>query len=583
MPVITLDRLLDKTSQIDTDLFRTTSQPSDRLVIYRTFAPDITRQIPHFDSDETLELVLRFPGLPDAIAGRIRGMQSYDHWLYYRLDTDGRKFGFHYARGQAVTFIEDYLDRLQKVLGRPVEVDESSEVLETLQRDNGPREVASAAPLARQMLTETHPSVQAVIFDLDNTLAATDHLRTFRETGNRQGLAASLAASPLDVHQDLVHVLTEVSAHVPVALVTVSPRWYAERLLETLCPDIKWASVVTYADVTRPKPYPDAFRIAAQHMNVPPDQVLVVGDHRNDVEAAYHAQMQVALATWHVEDSNALKLIPDAVLTEPSDLLMYLTSPALGRPFLEAWLMDEDWEALDYAESFPAWTDVPDQEVLSVGVLGRYFPRYGQTLHLHNAHLLSQQIVEKERPGPFCMPDTWLHPLGTMLAAHDVDIVTVIPAKPGKDQRLERMLDQLQGEHGAAYMPDLLAFEPGTPDVKTLSVTERYPTIKQYLRVQGDCRGKRVLVLDDVLTQGATLQAATERLREAGAVEVRRLAIVRTISPKLFTVEDEVRFCPRCREPLRLQRRKRDGAPFWGCTAYFTTGCDYKVDATQPG
>lgn len=411
-------------------------------------------------------------------------------------------------------------------------------------------------------------------------MAATDHLRTFRETRDRQGLAAALAKAPLEVHEDLRRVLKEVSAHLPLALVTVSPEWYAERLLETLFPDVVWASIVTYADVDRHKPYPDAFRLAAQQMNIPATEVLVVGDNWGDVEGAYHAGMQVALATWHVVDSYALGFIPDAVLKSPEELLWYLTSPALGRPFLEAWLMDEDWEALDYGAPFPAWTDVPGVPSLPVGVLGRYFPRYDRTLHLHDAHLLSQQIVAKEGPDPFQMPQSWSWPLWSILASQDVDIVTVVPAKPGKDRRLERMLEELKDEGTMTYLPDLLAFEEGTPDVKRLPAAERYPTIKKHLRVQGDCRGKRVLVFDDVLTQGATLHAATDRLLEAGAVEVKRLAIARTISSELFEVSDETRRCPRCDALLKRQKRRYDGVYFWGCSAFSRTGCTYTENAS---
>lgn len=556
--------------------FRSATPSTAVLTVFDNFSNELIDQIPKFDSDETLELVLRFPGLPDAIAGRIRGMQSYSSWLYYQLDEDGRKHGYHYSRFMEPTPIKDYKELLEEALGRKVEVRHDHTLLKELNRqaaDSTGSERSDSIYL--RSLVWVHGQIKAVIFDLDNTLAATDHLATYRRNRDQSGLESALRTQTPEVHNELLAVLEQVSEYVPVAVVTVAPRWYAERILNLLFPSFKWATIVTYEDVARPKPFPDAFRLAAERLNVDPTYILVVGDSRDDIEAAYHAGMQTALATWHFRDEEGLRFVPDTVLDTPGDLLHYLTSPVLGLPYLEAWLMDEDWEELDWIPPFPATTSVPGQPGLPVGILGRYFPNYDQTLKLHEKHLLSQQIITKERPGPFQIPEPWIHPLAQLVACQQVDIITVIPAKPGKDQRLERLLELIKVEGNKEYLPDLLRFTPGMKDVKRLSAPEKYAEVSAHLTVNGNCAGKRVLVLDDVLTQGATMQAATDKLLEAGASAVERMAIAKTVSPTLFRERDEVRHCQKCGAIMAHRRRKADQKTFWSCSQHFRTGCDY--------
>ncbi|RJF75702.1 HAD family hydrolase [Deinococcus cavernae] len=384
----------NRTAQ-ELEAFRQAVPANAVLTVFKNFAPGLDKQIPHSDSDESLAVVFRFPGLPDAIAGSIRGMQSYHNWLYYRIEADGRKGGYHYSRYQPATFVEDYVEVLEEALGRKIKVEYSDTVLENLQWAVTPTQEQHGR---YHIFGGLHDSVKAVVFDLDNTLADTRQLEPFRRNQDRQGLETALCSTQPYVHEDLRRVLRETSDVVPIAIVTVSPRWYAERLLNTLFPDIEWNAIVTYGDVDRPKPFPDGLRLAAEKLNVNPEDVLVVGDSRDDVEAAYHAGMQVALATWHVTDPEAIRFIPDAVMEAPEGVLVYLTSPTLCLPYLEAWLTDEDWEALDYLDPYPAFTDVPGQPALPVSVLGRYFPNYDQTLDLHSKLGLGQFCVGVVKP-----------------------------------------------------------------------------------------------------------------------------------------------------------------------------------------
>ncbi len=70
------------------------------------------------------------------------------------------------------------------------------------------------------------------------------------------------------------------------------------------------------------------------------------------------------------------------------------------------------------------------------------------------------------------------------------------------------------------------------PDQHTLSREQRWRNLRQAFQVHpahgGELSGKRVLLVDDVSTTGATLEMAARALRRAGAAEVHGLVFART-------------------------------------------------------
>lgn len=107
---------------------------------------------------------------------------------------------------------------------------------------------------------DVHPSVQAVVFDLDDTLASTAHLDAARRSGNRAGVRQSLES--IKVPTGLPELLEGLQHRIPLAVVTQAPRWYADLLLSHHYPTIHWSALVTSGDVERRKPYPDALELA---------------------------------------------------------------------------------------------------------------------------------------------------------------------------------------------------------------------------------------------------------------------------------------------------------------------------------
>lgn len=121
-----------------------------------------------------------------------------------------------------------------------------------------------------------------------------------------------------------------------------------------------------------------------------------------------------------------------------------------------------------------------------------------------------------------------------LLAAH----ILVAPIPLHWTRMLKRRFNQsallaaaLAHELGLAYCPDLLQRPTRTAKLKGMDHAERFSELEGAIKAHPKRRhrmaGRSVLLVDDVLTSGATLHAATEVCLQAGAKDVRILTLAR--------------------------------------------------------
>lgn len=78
---------------------------------------------------------------------------------------------------------------------------------------------------------------------------------------------------------------------------------------------------------------------------------------------------------------------------------------------------------------------------------------------------------------------------------------------------------------GARFAPALLTRSRATPQQSRLSARERRENVQGAFLAHPSARGRRVVLLDDVLTTGATAQACSQALYAAGVVHVSVVAL----------------------------------------------------------
>jgi len=139
----------------------------------------------------------------------------------------------------------------------------------------------------------------------------------------------------------------------------------------------------------------------------------------------------------------------------------------------------------------------------------------------------------------------WAGPLGTVLATspvlrHGWDAIVPVPLHPGRLRQRGYNQAVLLARFARARLPSprpplaarVLARQRATAPQHRLPASERHENLRGAFTVPRPAlvQGRRLLVLDDVTTTGATLRAARSALVAAGAAEVGALALLRTLA-----------------------------------------------------
>lgn len=143
-------------------------------------------------------------------------------------------------------------------------------------------------------------------------------------------------------------------------------------------------------------------------------------------------------------------------------------------------------------------------------------------------------------------------PLGSLLAAaYDAPFIPsegdercvegIIPVPLSPARLREREFNQtallsstLSKRLGIPLFLDVLAKSREVPPQTEVRGRERLKNIKNAFTVTGDVTGKRVLLVDDVITTGATVRECAKVLRKSGAESVTVVALARSL-PKHVT------------------------------------------------
>ncbi|MDQ7984064.1 HAD-IA family hydrolase [Pseudomonas sp. G34] len=424
--------------------------------------------------------------------------------------------------------------------------------------------------------------ITAVLFDLDNTIANTDSLKVIRETG-MYDLLTEKKLSNISIYPECLELLNVlVEKKIKLGVVTNSGRRYAEKILAHLNLDI-FETVVTYTDVKAEgmKPSPEGINLALRALKLKAgDDIFYVGDDYIDIVAAYRAGVQPIVPGWG--NGKPISQMPAAVMTA-KHLIDELDTPEeiklIAEKCAELSTFNFMKKRLYFAPLDLSSNVVTLRDDLKVLCFGRYFSQKSLiTSRLHDAHKLSLDIFKKELDPNFTAPEYWVE-----LFAHCVekipeyifkkkkhfDIITVIPAKQEKFKRLEEMLGRVEAATSceSEFIDDILWFIEGANSLKTLPLEGRSAEISETLQINqerlDDIRGKTILVIDDVMTTGATFARAYELLMSHGASQVIGVTLAKTVS-----ITDTQKECPACGRTMRINKNKATNIRFWGCTGY---------------
>ena len=139
--------------------------------------------------------------------------------------------------------------------------------------------------------------IELVMWDLDETLVATMHLRDARHGTKPCDLSQLASFVGTSLHAGVDEALRGIKG-VRTGLVTSSPGWYADQLLDLLLPGIVFDAVVTHEDVATIKPDPEPLVLATTRLSIAPEHSVYVGDDQVDQAACAAAGVRFLGAGW---------------------------------------------------------------------------------------------------------------------------------------------------------------------------------------------------------------------------------------------------------------------------------------------
>ncbi len=139
-----------------------------------------------------------------------------------------------------------------------------------------------------------------------------------------------------------------------------------------------------------------------------------------------------------------------------------------------------------------------------------------------------------------CSAAGWRRPVRELLA--DADLIVPVPLyrsrlwsrRFNQSALLARAVGRLTGVPVDCF---LLGRVKRTPSQVGLTAEQRRRNVAGAFRVmgaRGQLKGKRIVVVDDVITTGATADACARTLKRAGAARVDVLALARAVEPSAF-------------------------------------------------
>lgn len=336
-----------------------------------------------------------------------------------------------------------------------------------------------------------------------------------------------------------------------LGIVTRAPRLYVQALLQHAYPHFSWDLVICQEDLQVPLSITDGLSLAMQCAKVcNPAQVLYIGDSSEHANAAFEVGCWAALerssfpATLSDHHHRILESGWDGVLNGAHDLLGLINLPCKYLPELDAvseWGF-ENVSPRRLRVSYQFRGNNRAKTTLPVVALGRYF---STSFHKRaNWHPLSVAMLTFKRTAIF--PRAWSTVLQTAITRIAEQrqrrlLITVMPAKPDTRPRLELLLaalaSDLAGNVDCDFKTDVMEFSAGATSshLERRSREQRLLHAERFLRVAQPhlVKDRDVVLLDDIVTSGASLVIARERLHAAGAVSVTCIALAQALSRRV--------------------------------------------------
>ena len=173
-----------------------------------------------------------------------------------------------------------------------------------------------------------------------------------------------------------------------------------------------------------------------------------------------------------------------------------------------------------------------DGDKIPMYVVGRYFghSHYMSQLHPYSSSIYLNKKMDKSYEGVFnnIFGEIYAAVIARLIERQKIDGICSVPVKPGKKNRFSEVLNIICRDCNMEDLSSNFSCTKFYSDQKGLNFEEREKNINGVFKYEGNLTGKIVVLIDDIVTTGATLRECIRILRKAGAEEI--LVVVMAIN-----------------------------------------------------
>lgn len=209
-------------------------------------------------------------------------------------------------------------------------------------------------------------------------------------------------------------------------------------------------------------------------------------------------------------------------------------------------------------------------EKTAVFSLGRYF---GYSHYMNQLHPYSTAIFwnKKQNSKAYGIFNLQFADLFSRLVKHvkdtvGVDCVCHVPVRPGKANRFKEILEIIAKNNQVENISNYFICARDYETQKSLTEMERQENIRDVFKFNGNLQGKKIVLIDDIMTTGATVAECIRSLKKVGAENVVVVVLaINQIGRTYWSFNQPGVICPKCGEKMHLMINSNNKSFFYLC------------------
>lgn len=221
---------------------------------------------------------------------------------------------------------------------------------------------------------------------------------------------------------------------------------------------------------------------------------------------------------------------------------------------------------------------------IPVMVLGRYYGKhhYMYQLHPYSSAIFLNKQYGKKYYGIFNSMFAQLlsNSVAALKKRFEIDCVCSVPPHPGKENRFLKIINIISEQNGVENINDRFFCIKEYDKQKISSEVDRQKNVKGAFSYTGSLQGKNIVLIDDIISTGATVKECYRTLKACGAKEIFVIVMaVNQLGGSYWCLDNPAVWCRHCGDKMYLTVNSRSKKFFYSCKCGKTL--DYEMAYNQ--